>query len=47
MVAATVVVAIGDALGDAWCGRAVLWCAWYFGQDGAQMPLARDQHTVQ
>ena len=30
-----------------WCGRAVLLLHLVLGQDGAQMPLAEDQHPVE
>ena len=30
-----------------WCGRAPVVVRLVFGQDGAQMPLAEDQHPVQ
>ena len=44
---ATVVFAVGDALGDALVrpGRVVMRLV--FGQDGAQVALAEDQHAVQ
>jgi hypothetical protein len=44
---ATVVFAVGDALGDALVrpGRAVMRVV--FGQDGAQVALAEDQHAVE
>jgi hypothetical protein len=28
-----------------WCGRALLLCAWYSGQDGAQMRLTENYMT--
>ena len=45
--AATVVFAVGDALGDALVrpGRAVMRLV--LGQDGAQVALAEDQHAVE
>jgi hypothetical protein len=44
---ATVVFAVGDALGDALVrpGRVVMRLV--FGQDGAQVALAEDQHAVE
>jgi hypothetical protein len=43
----TVVLAIGDALGDALVGPGRVVMRLVFGQDGAQVALAEDQHAVE
>jgi len=44
---ATVVFAVGDALSDALMRPSRIVMRLVFGQDGAQVPLAEDQHAVE